>query len=64
MLPVCQDEISTCQAGTDFTLQLHAEIKFRPCKEGKVFTRHLLRFVSTSFEIFFVSMSIYKIGNL
>ena len=34
MIPVCQDEISPRQAGTDLTLPLHVEIKFRP---GTVF---------------------------
>ena len=29
MIPVCRDEIATGPAGADFTLRLHAEIKFR-----------------------------------
>ena len=34
MMPVCWDEISPCLAGTDFTLRLYVEIKFRPRKAG------------------------------
>ena len=32
MIPVCRDEISARPAGTDFTLRLHVEIKFRPAR--------------------------------
>ena len=32
MIPTCQDEISARPTGTDFTLRLHVEIKFRPGK--------------------------------
>ena len=35
MIPVCRDEISTPTAGTDFTLQLDVEIKFRPDNAGQ-----------------------------
>ena len=41
MIPVCRDEISTRPAGTDFTLRLHVEIKFRPGKAGHFSTWHL-----------------------
>ena len=34
MIPGCRDEISTRPADADFTLRLHAEIKFRPGKTG------------------------------
>ena len=34
MILACPDEISTRPAETDFTLRLHAEIKFRPRKAG------------------------------
>ena len=35
MSQVCQDEISTRPAGTDFTIQLHEEIKFHLSKAGQ-----------------------------
>ena len=35
MIPVCWDEISPRPAGTDLTLRLHVEIKFRPGKAGQ-----------------------------
>ena len=35
MIPVCRDEISARPAGTDFSLRLHVEIKFRPGKAGQ-----------------------------
>ena len=35
MIPVCLDEISPRPAGTDLTLRLHVEIKFRPGKAGQ-----------------------------
>ena len=38
MIPVCQDEISARPAGTDFTLRLYVEIKFRPGKAGQFST--------------------------
>ena len=38
MIPVCRDEISARLAGTDFTLRIHVEIKFRPGKAGQFFT--------------------------
>ena len=34
MIPVGQDKISICKAGTDLTLQLHEEIKFHTGKVG------------------------------
>ena len=34
MIPACRDETSTRPTGTDFTLRLHVEIKFRPGKAG------------------------------
>ena len=63
MIPVCRDEISLRPAGTDFTLRLHVEIKFRPGKERQFSTWHLLRFVCIFFEFFFVVMSVYEIEN-
>ena len=41
MIPFRRDEISTRPAGTDFTLRLHGEINFCPCKAGKVSTWYL-----------------------
>ena len=38
MIPICRDEISAHPAGTDFTLRLHEEIKFRPGKAGQFST--------------------------
>ena len=35
MMVFCRDEISACPAGTDFTLQLHGEIKFHHGKTGQ-----------------------------
>ena len=35
MIPVYRDEISPRPAGTDLTLRLHVEIKFRPGKAGQ-----------------------------
>ena len=35
------DEISTRPAGTDFTLRLHGQISFYPCKAGQVSTLYL-----------------------
>ena len=35
MTPVCRGEISTCPAGTDFTLKLYGKIKFHPDKVGQ-----------------------------
>ena len=55
MIPVCNDEISTRPAGTDFTLRLQAEIKFCPDKAGKFSTCYLFRFTYIFFEFFFVS---------
>ena len=50
MSPVCRDEISPRPAGTDLTLRLHVEIKFRPGKAGQLSTWHLFRFVCNFFE--------------
>ena len=44
MIWACWDEISTDQAGTDFT-QRYVEIKFHPGKAGQFSTSRLLRFV-------------------
>ena len=63
MIPVCRDEISPRPAGTDLTLRLHVEIKFRPGKAGQFSTWHLFRFVCNFFEFFFVNMSVYEIEN-
>ena len=35
MIPACQDETSKRPAETNFTLQLHVEITFRPGKAGQ-----------------------------
>ena len=48
-VPVSRDEISTRPAGTDFTLRLHASIKFHPGRAGQFSTWYLFRFV----QIFF-----------
>ena len=61
MIPGCRDEISTRPAETDFTLQLHVEIKFRPGKARQFSTWYLTRFACIFFGFFFVSMSLYKI---
>ena len=63
MIPVCRHEISPRPAGTDLTLRLHVEIKFRPGKAGQFSTWHLFRFVCNFFEFFFVNMSVYEIEN-
>ena len=42
IIPFRWDEISTRPAGTDFTLRLHGEISFYPCKGGQVSTLYLL----------------------
>ena len=63
MIPVCRDEISPRPAGTELTLRLPVEIKFRPGKAGQLSTRHLFRFVCHFFEFFFVNMSVYEIEN-
>ena len=63
MIPVCLDKISRIPAGTDLTLRLYVEIKFRPGKTGQFSTRHLLRFVCNFFEFFFVTISVYEIEN-
>ena len=63
MMPACWDEISTRPAKTDFTLQLHVEIKFRPGKAGQTSTWYLivLNIICMQFLwIFFVSISFYK----
>ena len=63
MIPVCRDEISTRPAGTDFTLRLHVEIKFRHGKAEQFPTWYLFRFICIFFEFFIVSMSVYEIEN-
>ena len=55
MIPVCRDETSPRPAGTDITLRLHVEIKFRSGKAGQFSTWHLFRFVCNFFEFFFVN---------
>ena len=60
MIRACRDEISTRPAETDFTLQLHVEIKFCPGKAGQFSTWYLIRFVCIFFGFFFVSMPFYK----
>ena len=42
MIQACRDEISTRPAETDFTTQLHVEIKFRPGKTGQFSTCYLI----------------------
>ena len=49
MIPVCRNEILTRPAGTDFTLQLHGEVKFRNRKTGQFSARYLFRFVYNFF---------------
>ena len=63
MIPVCRDETSPRPAGTDLTLRLHVEIKFRPGMAGQFSTRHLFRFVCNFFEFFSVTISVYEIEN-
>ena len=41
MIPTCRDEISTRPAETDFTRQLHVEIKF--CQQLPISSCHLLK---------------------
>ena len=53
MIPACRDEISTRSAETDFTLQLHVEIKFRPGMTGQFSTWYLIRFACIFFRFFF-----------
>ena len=60
MIPACRDEILTRPAETDFTLQLHVEIKFRPSKAGQFSNWYLIRFAYIFFGFFFVSMLFYK----
>ena len=42
MILFCRNEISTRQAGADFTLQLHGEVNFHPDKVAQVSTWYLL----------------------
>ena len=60
MILTCRDEISTRPVKTDFTLQLHVEIKFRPGKAEEFSTWYLIRFPCIFFGSFFASMSLYK----
>ena len=53
MNPVCQDQISTRPAETDFTLRLLKEIEFHPGKLGQFSTWFLLKF-----EFFFFNFSL------
>ena len=55
MNPVCQDQISTRPAETDFTLRLLREIEFHPGKLGQFSTWFLLKF-----EFFFFLISLWK----
>ena len=64
MIPVCRDEISPRSAGTDLTLRLHVEIKFRLGKARQFPTWHSFRSVCNFFEFFFVAMSVYEIEDL
>ena len=63
MIPVCRDQISAPPAGTNFSLRLHVEIKFRPGKTGQFSTRSYFRFAGIFFEFISVSMSVYEIEN-
>ena len=63
ILLLYQDKISTRPAGTDFTLRLHVETKFRPGKARQSSIWHLFRFACIFFKFFFVSMSVYEIEN-
>ena len=56
MIPAFRNEISIRLAKTDFTLQLHVEIKFRPGKAGQFSTWYLIRIAYLFFGFFFVSM--------
>ena len=57
MIPVCWDENSPRPAGTDLTLRLHVEMKFRPSKVGQLaFAYICINF----FEFVFVIMSVYE----
>ena len=58
MIPVCRDEISPRLTEADLTLTLHVKIK-----AGQFCTWLLFKFVWNSFEIFFVTMSVYEIEN-
>ena len=58
-----QDKTSTHPARTDFTLQLHVEIKFRPGKARQFFTWYFLRFECIFFVFFFISISVYEIED-
>ena len=51
MMPACWYEISTCLAGTNFTLQLLGEIKFHSSKAGAYF--NLRNFAEILFILFF-----------
>ena len=64
MIPACRDEISTHPAETDFTLQLHVEIRFRPGKAGLFSTCYLIRFACAFFGFFSVSMLFYKTEDI
>ena len=60
MTPDCQDEILTSPTATDFTIQLHVKIKFRPSKTGQFSTWHFIRSACIFFAFFFVNMSFYR----
>ena len=60
MILACRHGISIRPAETDFTVQLHVEIKFRPGTAGQFYTCYLIRFACIFFGFFFVSMSFYK----
>ena len=56
LIPVCQGEISTRPAGTDFTLWLHGGVRFHPSKEWQFSIWYLYRFVYIFLWFSFVSM--------
>ena len=63
IIPASRYEISTRPAKTDFTLQLHVNIKFRSDKAGQFSTWYLIRLACVFFGFFFVSMSFYKTAD-
>ena len=54
MIPASRNEISTPPAHTDFTLQLHVEIKYPPGKTGQFSARYLIRFAYIFLRFFFI----------
>ena len=59
MIPVCQDEILTHPVGTNFTLQLHVEIKFHSGKAGQFSTLSWLRFACILLEFLVLKLGLH-----